>query len=89
MPVVLRHSRALTVLAVGFLALDGVLLGLAGFWLRNVVLVLIAMVLVGAAAVTLLLWRRHCLRLEEIAEVRSQLREEARALAELVKGGKH
>ena len=83
MPLILGSGRALTVLAVGFLLLDGVLLCLAGVWARRPVPVLLAGLLIVTAGLVTLLWRRHLRQLQQIAAVRQEIKDEVRALREL------
>jgi len=54
-----RPSRVITVLAVGFLMLDGVLLLLAGLWSSTSALVGLGVVFCLAAAAVLFAWRRY------------------------------
>ncbi len=82
----LGSGRALTVLAVGFLALDGILLALAGLWLQRAALLLVGAGLVLVGGMVLIYWRRHRRRLAEIQAVRQEIREEARALREILRG---
>jgi uncharacterized iron-regulated membrane protein len=79
------RGRALTWLAVGFLALDGVLLLLAGLWGRRAGLAIGGTVCLGCAAGVLLLWRRHQRALVELREARRAVADEARALRELIR----
>ena len=88
MTLTVGNGRTLTVIAVGFLVLDGFLLGLAGLWTRDLVLMLLAGVLLVIALLVVAFWRRQLQRLEEIASARQEMREEARALRELVKSSK-
>lgn len=78
-------GRALTMLAVGFLALDAVLLGLTGWWTRRWGLVAIGGALLVAAWGVLALWRRQRDRLLEIAAARAALSSEARNLRALLR----
>ncbi len=73
-------SRALTVIAAGFLAFDGAaLLGL-GVWSGRTILLFVGAILLASSGFVLLFWRRHLRRLDEIAEARADLREEAEEL---------
>ena len=78
-------SRPLTLLAFGFLAIDAILLILAGLWSDRVVLVILGVVFAVAAVGVLFYWRAHPRQLEEIAKARDDLRAEAEALRELIK----
>ncbi len=78
-------SGPLTLLAFGFLAIDAILLMLAGLWSDRVVLVILGVVFAVAAVGVLLYWRAHQRQLEEIAKARDDLRAEAEALRELIK----
>jgi hypothetical protein len=81
-----RRGRTLTIVAVGALCLDGLLLGLIGLWSHRLVLLLIGGGLLLAAGGVILLWRRHQRDLVEIASVKAELRAEAQALRDLLKG---
>jgi Tfp pilus assembly protein PilO len=78
-------SRPLTLLAFGFLAIDAILLMLAGLWSDRVVLVILGVVFAVAAIGVLLYWRAHQRQLEEIAKARADLKAEAEAMRELIK----
>ena len=75
----------MTWVAVGCFTLDGVLLGLAGFWARRAGLVLGGLVCPALALVIVFLWRRHRRTLEELRRARREVADEARALRELVR----
>jgi hypothetical protein len=75
----------MTIIAVGFLELDGVLLGLAGLWRHDWALLVPGSGLAIAGGMVLLYWRRHRRRLEEIAAVRREVRGEVQALREMIK----
>lgn len=79
------RGRALTWFAVGFLALDGVLLLLAGLWAHRGGLALGGAVCLAAAAGVLLMWRRHLRALAELREARRAVADEARALRALIR----
>ncbi len=69
--------RSLTIVAAGFLAFDGAaLLGL-GVWSGRTMLLVLGAILLASSGVVLLFWRWHLRRLDEIAEARADLREEA------------
>lgn len=71
-----RPGQTITILAVGFLALDGVLLLMAGFWSGRVVLLVWGGVFGLAAAAVFLYWRRYLRQLREISEgLEARLRE--------------
>jgi len=75
-----RSSWVLTVLAAGFLALDGVLLVLAGAWSRRPGLVAGGIVFLAGAVGVGVYWRHHTRRL---AELREALETEAMKLNQL------
>lgn len=79
------RGRTLTVVAVGFLLLDGVLLAFAGVWGHQPVALAGGLLCLGAAAGVLWLWRRHQRAVRELAEARVAVQEEARALRDLVR----
>ena len=81
-----RRGRTLTIVAVGALCLDGLLLGLIGLWSHRLVLLLIGGGLLSAAGGVILLWRRHQRALAEIDSVKAELRAEAQALRDLLTG---
>lgn len=87
-PVKRRHAaRAVTVLAIGLLLLDAVLLALAGVWAGRPWLIVWG-ALFGAGAVgVLVLRRRHLRRLAELAEARAGLRAELGTIARTLRGG--
>jgi hypothetical protein len=85
MTVQLGSGRAMTIIAVGFLELDGVLLGLAGLWHHEWSLLIPGFGLAMAGGIVLLYWRRHRRRLEEIAAARQEMRGEVQALREMIK----
>ena len=75
----------LTLLAAGFLALDAVLLVLAGVWSSRPILAAWG-VLLGAGAVwVVVLRRRYLARLEELARARESLKRELGELARAVR----
>jgi hypothetical protein len=85
-----RGGRALTIIAVGFLLLDALLLAYAGLKTSRLILVGTAAVLGLVAWGVLLLWKRQRARLDEIGQARQALRNEARDLRTLLsqrKGG--
>lgn len=75
----------MTWVAVGCFALDGVLLGLAGYWGRRIGLVAGGLVCLLLAVVIVFFWRRHQRRMAELRAARREMADEARALRELVR----
>lgn len=80
-------SRRLTLAAIAILALDGVALLAAGVWTRRGALMAGGVLLLLASAGVARYWRWHRRQLAEIAEARRALRDETRALRDLVSGG--
>jgi hypothetical protein len=78
--------RTLTLVAVGFLALDGTALVGIGLWSRRVGLLLAGAGLLLAGGAVLLFWRRHLRRLDEIAAARREVRDEAEAMRRALRG---
>ena len=76
--------RGLTVLAVGILSLDGILLLLAGVWNHQAGFVVGGVVLLTAAGAVLLWWYRFRRLLGELDTARREARAEAEALRELL-----
>ncbi len=72
--------RAGVVAAVGFLALDAVLLVLAGAWMDRPGLVVWGGVFVVLAAVPVLLWRRYLRHMDDVRTARHAMAEEIRHL---------
>lgn len=68
--------RAGVVAAVGFLALDAVLLILAGAWADRPGLVIWGGVFAGLAAVPVLLWRRYLRHLHDVRTARRDMAKE-------------
>ena len=80
----IRANRTLTTFAVGFLLLDAVLLGYAGYELgRPSALGLAGICALGAGAVVLA-WRRHRRRLWELELERREIRAEVESIRELL-----
>ncbi|HSE47425.1 MAG TPA: hypothetical protein VLA89_19175 [Gemmatimonadales bacterium] len=75
-----RRGRVLTIVAVGVLSLDGVLLLLAGLWSHHPILLPLGSVLLVLAVGVYLLWRRQVRMLEEIAQARAEVRAEVQAM---------
>jgi membrane associated rhomboid family serine protease len=78
-------SRTPTTFAVGFLALDALLLGYAGVALARPLLVASGGVCALAAVLAVLGWRRHRRALAEIEAARKAMRTEAESIRELLK----
>ena len=78
--------RTLTLVAVGFLALDGAALLGVGLWSGRVALLVAGAGLLLAVGLVLLFWRRHLRRLDEIAAARRELRDEAEAMRRALRG---
>lgn len=78
--------RTLTLVAVGFLALDGTALVGIGLWSRRVGLLVAGAGLLLAVGLVLLFWRRHLRRLDEIAVARREVRDEADAMRRALRG---
>jgi hypothetical protein len=79
------RGRIGTLFAVGFLTLDGVLLLTAGLLGRASAPAIGGGVCLLAAGVVLVLWRRHRRAVAELADARQALRDEARALRDLLR----
>ena len=75
-----RRGRALTIIAVGVLSLDGVLLLLAGLWSHHPILLAMGAVMLLLAVGVNLLWRRQVRVLDEIAQARAEMQAEVQAL---------
>lgn len=75
-----RRGRVLTIIAVGGLTLDGVLLLLAGLWSHRPILLALGAVMLLFAVGTYFLWRRQVRVLEEIAQARAEVRAEVQAI---------
>jgi membrane protein implicated in regulation of membrane protease activity len=78
--------RSLTLIAAGFLAFDGAALLALGLWSGRQLLAVAGVVLVLSSGLVLLGWRRHLRRLDEIAEARRELRDEAEELRRILRG---
>jgi membrane protein implicated in regulation of membrane protease activity len=78
--------RWLTLFAAGFLAFDGAALIALGLWSGRSALLALGIVLFLSSGLVLLVWRRHLGRLDDIAEARRELRDEAEELRRLLKG---
>jgi hypothetical protein len=76
-------SRTLTVVAAAVLAFDGAALTLMGWWGGRLMLALMGIVFFVSSGLVLLYWRWYRRRLEDIAESRRALSEEARQMRQL------
>lgn len=63
-----RASRVVTLFAVGFLALDAILLVLAGVWANRFGLVMLGALFGFGAMAVVMSWRRYQKRIQEINE---------------------
>lgn len=86
MPLSPLAFRSLTLVAAGFLAFDGAALMGLGIWSGRRAFLVAGVVLLLSSGLVLLLWRRHLRRLDEIAEARRGLRDEAEELRRLLRG---
>ena len=78
--------RSLTLVAAGFLAFDGAALMGLGVWSGRPGFLVAGVVLILSSVLVLLFWRRHLRRLDEIAEARRELRDEAEELRRILRG---
>jgi membrane protein implicated in regulation of membrane protease activity len=81
-------SRTLTIVAAAVLAFDGAALALMGWWGGRLMLVLVGLVFFLSSGLVLLYWRWYRRRLDDIAESRRALSEEARQMRQFLRGGK-
>ena len=81
------RTRVLLVVAVGVLLLDAMLLISAGVWTDRMGLVAGGVASAIIAAVLLLSWRRHLLRLADIEAARHDLKNEVKELGKLTRDG--
>jgi membrane protein implicated in regulation of membrane protease activity len=79
-------SRTLTVVAAAVLAFDGAALALMGWWGGRLMLALVGIVVFLSSALVLLHWRWYRRRLDDIAESRRSLSEDARQIRDLLRG---
>jgi hypothetical protein len=79
-------ARTATLLASAFLGFDGALLLWLGWWTGRAWLVVSGLVLFVSSGLVIVFWRQHLRRLDQIAEARRELREEARSLRDLLGG---
>jgi hypothetical protein len=77
-------SRTLTTLAVGSLALDGLLLGYAGIASRRPGLVVAAVGCAAGVGLVLFAWRRYRRTLAELDDARREMRREIDSIRELL-----
>jgi hypothetical protein len=77
-------GRTLTIVAIAILAFDGAALVALGFITGRMVLVPIGLVFFLSSGLIVLYWRWHRRRLEEIAETRRALAEDAREMRRLL-----
>jgi hypothetical protein len=75
----------LTIIAVGVLSLDGVLLLAAGLWAHRPILLAPGAVLLALALGVHLFWRRQLRMLAEIAQARAEVRAEVQAIQGMLK----
>ena len=75
----------MTTLAVALLLLDGVLLLLAAWYLRNLGMALLGGLLVIMSAVVILYYRRYARTMAEVQQTKEALRAELNELKRLVK----
>jgi membrane protein implicated in regulation of membrane protease activity len=78
----------LTIVAAAVLAFDGAALALMGWWGGRLMLVLVGLVFFLSSGLVLLYWRWYRRRLDDIAESRRALSEEARQMRQFLRGGK-
>lgn len=77
-------SRTLTTFTVGFLLLDGVLLGYSGLALGRRMLVFWGVVCLLASALVVVGWRRYRRAMSELERARREMRSEVESLRELL-----
>jgi hypothetical protein len=80
-------NRTMTFLASAFLGFDGTALVGFGLWSRHPLVALIGAALFVSSGLVLLYWRWYEHQLEEIAEARRAVRDEAHAMRELLPRG--
>jgi hypothetical protein len=78
-------SRALTLVAVGFLTFDGAALAGIGLMSGRTMLVAMGLVFFVSAGLVLLYWQWHRRRLLDIASERSALSEDVREMQRLLR----
>ncbi len=77
-------SRALTTLAVGFLALDALLLAYGGLTLGRPRLIVGGAVCLVAAVLVILGWRRYRRALSDLERARREMRAEVESIKDLL-----
>ena len=80
----LNPGRTLTIFAVGFLALDGVLMILAGLWGESAGLVVWGAVFLAAAAGTVWLYKRHMKFLDTLRDSNREMVKEIEEIRKLI-----
>jgi len=80
----MRASRTLTTFTVGFLLLDGLLLGYSGLALGRWMLVFWGGVCLLAAALVVVGWRRYRRAMSELERARREMRAEVASIRELL-----
>jgi Flp pilus assembly protein TadB len=78
-------GKALTLGAALVLGFDGAVVASLGAWTGRPLLVAFGIVLFGAGGLVLWSWRGQRRRLDEIAAARRELRDEARALRDIIR----
>ena len=78
-------SRALTLVAIGFLTFDGVALAGIGLMSGRTMLVAVGLVFFVSAGLVMLYWRWHRRRILDIASERGALSEEVREMQRLLR----
>jgi uncharacterized membrane protein len=78
-------SRTLTVIAAAVLAFDGAALAMLGWWSRRTGLAIIGLAFFISSVLVLLYWQWYRRRLEDIADARRSLSEEAREMQRLLR----
>jgi membrane protein implicated in regulation of membrane protease activity len=82
-------SRTLTVIAAAVLAFDGAALIAMGWWGGRLMLALVGLVFFLSSGLVLLYWRWYRRRLDDIAESRRSLSEDARQIRQLLGRGEN
>ncbi len=79
-------NRAFATLAIGFLALDAVLLGYAGVALERWGLIASGAACAAGVPVVVVLWRRHRRNVAELEAARREMRAEVESIRDLLHG---
>ena len=79
-------SRTLTTFTVGFLLLDGILLGYSGFALGRRMLLFWGVVCLVGAVLVVVGWRRYRRAMSELERARQEMRAEVQSIWELLEG---